>query len=136
MQKESLTQVVKEFEKEKELMKHHYDEEITKLKHEIQSIIGTFHFLAIALTEQLKIRNKEFKHVKGLAQMILDQRSEVETFFLESLEQVKHEYHKRANQDRKEVANMGGIPTDTVSSASVITLNRRKNNRNMETKWI
>jgi len=59
------------------------------------------------MTEQLKVRTKEFKHVKGLAQMILDQRSEVETFFLEALEQVKHEYRKRANVDRKEAVTTG-----------------------------
>lgn len=55
----------------------------------------------IALTEQLKVRNKEFKHVKGLAQVILDQRSDVETFFLEALEQVKYEYKKREIQEKK-----------------------------------
>eukprot|EP01022_Parablepharisma_sp_SALTPOND_P018553 TRINITY_DN3044_c0_g1_i1.p6 TRINITY_DN3044_c0_g1~~TRINITY_DN3044_c0_g1_i1.p6 ORF type:complete len:449 (+),score=95.49 TRINITY_DN3044_c0_g1_i1:101-1348(+) len=37
IQKESLTQVVKEFEKEKELMKHHYEGELNRLKREIQS---------------------------------------------------------------------------------------------------
>lgn len=38
VQKESLTQVVKEFEKEKELMKHHYEGELTKLNHDMQSM--------------------------------------------------------------------------------------------------
>ncbi len=38
VQKESLTQVVKEFEKEKELMKHHYEGEIDKLNHELTGI--------------------------------------------------------------------------------------------------
>ena len=61
----------------------------------------------LALTEQLKVRNKEFKHVKGLSQMILDQRSEVETFFLEALEQIKHEYRKRADQERKDAITAG-----------------------------
>lgn len=60
------------------------------------------HNNTVALSEQLKVRNKEFHHVKGLAQMILDQRSEVETFFLEALEQIKHEYRKKAEQERKE----------------------------------
>ena len=39
--------------------------------------------------------------------MILDQRSEVETFFLEALEQIKHEYRKRVNQERKEAIAEG-----------------------------
>ncbi len=56
------------------------------------------------------MRNKEFRHVKGLAQMILDQRSEVETFFLEALEQIKHEYRKRATQEHKEGAAVPGAP--------------------------
>lgn len=51
---------------------------------------------------------KEFKNVKGLAQMILDQRSEVETFFLEALEQIKREYRKKIDQERK-----GMVPTGT-----------------------
>jgi len=43
VQKESLTQVVKEFEKEKELMRHHYEGEITKYKHEIQGFFNTLY---------------------------------------------------------------------------------------------
>lgn len=40
VQKESLTQVVKDFEREKELMKHHYEGEISKLEHEIKCILS------------------------------------------------------------------------------------------------
>eukprot|EP00826_Nyctotherus_ovalis_P036940 TRINITY_DN3324_c0_g1_i12.p1 TRINITY_DN3324_c0_g1~~TRINITY_DN3324_c0_g1_i12.p1 ORF type:complete len:452 (-),score=152.21 TRINITY_DN3324_c0_g1_i12:528-1838(-) len=36
MQKESLTQLVKDFEKEKQLMTHHYEGELNDLRHEIQ----------------------------------------------------------------------------------------------------
>eukprot|EP00831_Metopus_contortus_P068102 TRINITY_DN6084_c0_g3_i1.p1 TRINITY_DN6084_c0_g3~~TRINITY_DN6084_c0_g3_i1.p1 ORF type:complete len:292 (-),score=57.82 TRINITY_DN6084_c0_g3_i1:257-1132(-) len=94
VQKESLTQVVKEFEKEKELMKHHYEQEISKRSHD-----------NLTLIEQLKVKNKEFSHVKGLSQMILDQRSEVETFFLEALEQIKHEHRKKLDQERREAGS-------------------------------
>jgi hypothetical protein len=56
----------------------------------------------LGLSEQVRVREKEYRHVKGLAQMILDQRSEVETFFLEALEQIKREYRKKVEQERKE----------------------------------
>lgn len=45
--------------------------------------------------DQIKIRTKELKNMRALAQMILDQRSDVEQFFLESLEQIKEEVQKR-----------------------------------------
>lgn len=45
--------------------------------------------------EQVKVRSRELKNMKGLAQMILDQRSDVEQFFLESLEQIKEEVQKK-----------------------------------------
>ena len=46
--------------------------------------------------ENLKVRNGELKQVRALAQVILDQRSEVEQFFLEALEQIKEEIRKKA----------------------------------------
>ena len=46
--------------------------------------------------EVLRSKNSEFKQVKALAQVILDQRSEVEQFFLEALEQIKEEIRKKA----------------------------------------
>ena len=51
-----------------------------------------------ALSDQLKIRNKELKTLKSIAQMILDQRSDIEEFFLESLEYVKEEIKKTQKQ--------------------------------------
>ena len=36
--------------------------------------------------ENLRMKNKELRNVRALAQVILDQRSEVEQFFLEALE--------------------------------------------------
>jgi hypothetical protein len=44
----------------------------------------------------LRSKNSEFKQVKALAQVVLDQRSEVEQFFLEALEQIKEEIRKKA----------------------------------------
>ena len=39
--------------------------------------------------------------MKALAQVILDQRSEVEQFFLEALEQIKEEIRKKAQIEKK-----------------------------------
>jgi hypothetical protein len=41
-----------------------------------------------ALRNLLALKNKELRTVKKLAQTILDQRTEVEQYFLEALEQV------------------------------------------------
>ena len=51
--------------------------------------------------EQLRVKNKELKNLKGLSQMILDQRSDVEQFFLESLEQIKEEVRRKRIANKK-----------------------------------
>ena len=48
--------------------------------------------------------------MKGLAQMILDQRSEVETFFLEALEQIKEEVRRKIMKEKKD--KRSGIYSD------------------------
>jgi hypothetical protein len=45
---------------------------------------------------------KECINLKALAQMILDQRSDIEQFFLEALEQVKEEKRRRLEQERNQ----------------------------------
>jgi chromosome segregation ATPase len=79
-----LTQITADFEKEKDNM-------IEQFNIQFQEKMAEFN----NLREQVKIRSKELKNMKGLAQMILDQRSDVEQFFLESLEQIKEEVQKR-----------------------------------------
>jgi hypothetical protein len=49
----------------------------------------------------LKVRNNELKQVRALAQVILDQRSEVEQFFLEALEQIKEEIRKKTQLEKR-----------------------------------
>jgi hypothetical protein len=53
------------------------------------------------LRQLLKLKNKELRTVRSLAQVILDQRTEVEQFFLEALESVKSEVRKRAEDSAK-----------------------------------
>lgn len=53
-----------------------------------------------SLTESNKLKIKESTNLKALCQMILDQRSDIEQFFLESLEQVKEEKRRKMEQER------------------------------------
>jgi hypothetical protein len=41
------------------------------------------------------LKTRELKNLKALCQMILDQRSDIEQFFLEALEQVKEEKRRK-----------------------------------------
>ena len=41
------------------------------------------------------MKTRELKNLKALCQMILDQRSDIEQFFLEALEQVKEEKRRK-----------------------------------------
>lgn len=90
----SLAQIVQDFEKEKELLKYQ-NEQIEK---EQDEDISNY-------KEQIRLKEREIKNIKALCQMILDQRSDVEQFFLEALEQVKEEVRKR-----KEKAKESSLP--------------------------
>ena len=71
----SLQQIVYDFEKEKELLKFQHEQIIKEQKEDI-----------INLQENSRGQNKELKNVRALAQVMLNQRSEIEQFFLEALE--------------------------------------------------
>ncbi|KAF0686037.1 Aste57867_22131 [Aphanomyces stellatus] len=74
----SLCQVVHEFEKEKHVL-------TTKTEKELDDVSLD----ADGLRKLLKLKNKELRNMKRLSQTILDQRTDVEQFFLDSLEIVK-----------------------------------------------
>jgi len=75
---------VGDFEKEKEMVRYQHESIIKSQK---QEILNT--------RENLKAKNNELKQVRALSQVVLDQRSEVEQFFLEALEQIKEEIRKK-----------------------------------------
>jgi predicted transcriptional regulator len=75
---------VGDFEKEKEMVRYQHESIIKSQK---QEILNT--------RENLKTKNNELKQVRALSQVVLDQRSEVEQFFLEALEQIKEEIRKK-----------------------------------------
>ena len=72
------------------------------------------------------MKNKELRNVRALAQVILDQRSEVEQFFLEALEQIKEEIRKKNAIEKKQKKSVsmpggsqigpGGVPTSNQQS--------------------
>lgn len=86
----SLQQIVGDFEKEKEMVRFQHE---SIIKEQRQQILNA--------REVLRSKNSEFKQVKALAQVVLDQRSEVEQFFLEALEQIKEEIRKKAQIEKK-----------------------------------
>jgi len=53
------------------------------------------------IKDVLYLKNKENLQLRSLSQMILDQRSEVEMFFIESLEEVKMDIYKRKKDMEK-----------------------------------
>ena len=77
---QSLTMIVKEFEKE---------------RHELKRLHLAEHEATIAelvtLQRRCQLQEREMAHIKRLARRILDQRSEVEVFFLEALNHVRKE---------------------------------------------
>ena len=86
----SLSSVVRDFEKEKDLI-------VTKSKQEVEE-------LGLAnggLKQLLRLKNKELKNLRSLAQVILNQRTEVEQYFLDALEQVKDEMRKKKEDEHR-----------------------------------
>lgn len=97
----SLAQIVEDFEKEKELVRFQHEQIIKEQKEEIYSKI-TCTKDNLDLREIMRSKNGEVKRVKALSQVILDQRSDVEQFFLEALEQIKEEIRKKIAIERKQ----------------------------------
>jgi len=80
----SLSQQVADFEKERELLKFQNEQIIREQHEELRN-----------LQESNRLKNSELKNLRILCQMILDQRSDIEQFFLESMEQVKEEKRRK-----------------------------------------
>ncbi|XP_074812005.1 basal body-orientation factor 1 isoform X4 [Natator depressus] len=72
-------------------MTQEFETEIQKTQHRalVQNQAGMVEINK--LQQLLEMKDREMNRVKKLAKNILDERSEVESFFLEALEQVKHE---------------------------------------------
>ena len=86
----SLSSVVRDFEKEKDII-------VTKSKQNINELTLTNG----GLKQLLRLKNKELKNIRNLAQVILNQRTEVEQYFLDALDQVKNEIKKKKEDEHK-----------------------------------
>lgn len=80
----SLGQIVADFEKERELLKFQNEQIIREQHEELRN-----------LQESTRMKSQECSNLKAICQMILDQRSDIEQFFLESMEQVKEEKRRK-----------------------------------------
>ena len=87
----SLSQVVREFETERQLILSKCSTELESSKTEIEK-----------LNKTLELKTKEMNKVKKLAKNILEQRSDIERFFLDSLDYVKKQISTTRNDYRKE----------------------------------
>lgn len=87
----SLAQVVSEFESER-------DNILRKCRIELESSSSELD----KLRKTLELKNKEMNRVKKLAKSILEQRGDIERFFLDSLEFVKRQIYYNRAEYRKE----------------------------------
>ncbi|KAI9103342.1 hypothetical protein DFS34DRAFT_364798 [Phlyctochytrium arcticum] len=86
----SLSHVVREFEHERELVGRLARQELDDVRK-----------IALELKETVRRKTFEMKHIKRLAQHILNQRTDLERFFLDSLEHVKSQIlHERQESKR------------------------------------
>ena len=53
------------------------------------------------LKEDSRQKSKELKMLKSLSNVIIEQRSDIEQFFLEALEQIKEEIRKKMTEEKK-----------------------------------
>ena len=77
---QSLTVVIREFEHEKQLLEERQAQQLASSSSEL-----------VTLKRRCELQEREMNHVKRLARKILQERSEVEQFFLEALAHVKKE---------------------------------------------
>lgn len=88
----SLNKLAGDAAREKELLSYDLDQKLKEKDEELESNTHS------GLNLQIKLRSKEIRKVKALAQMILDQRSDVEQFFIDALTQIKEEVSKRGKR--------------------------------------
>jgi len=95
--KENLADINEQLEKKKDDFKKEFNEYNFKM----QKILSERDEEIQSMRIQLRIKSEENQNLRMLSQMILDQRSETEQFFIESLEEVKQEIYKRKKDNQK-----------------------------------
>lgn len=87
---ETLTHVVQQFVKERETIGANTQKEVEEVKNIVRE-----------MATRLAKKTAEMRHVRRLAQHILDQRTEMEEFFMDSLEFVRGELGKERRTELK-----------------------------------
>ncbi|KAJ3224793.1 hypothetical protein HDU81_008346 [Chytriomyces hyalinus] len=86
----SLSHVVREFEHEREIIGKLARKELNEVRK-----------VASRLKENLNVKTYEMKHIKRLAQHVLDQRTKLEKFFMDALDTVRNEIQKERQEAKK-----------------------------------
>ncbi|ORY43712.1 hypothetical protein BCR33DRAFT_246834 [Rhizoclosmatium globosum] len=86
----SLSHVVREFEHEREIIGKLARKELNEVRK-----------VASRLRENLEVKTYEMKHIKRLAQHVLDQRTKMEKFFLDALDHVRSQLQKEREMAKK-----------------------------------
>ena len=85
----SCTHCVEQLEKQQAVHVERFKVKARELKMSVTKELEEATLDAAGLRRLIQIKNKELKHMKSLAATILNQRTETEQFFLESLQEVK-----------------------------------------------
>lgn len=93
------------------------------VRYQHESIIKEQREGIINARENLRVKNKELRNVRALSQVVIDQRSEVEQFFLEALEQIKEEIRKKNTLEKKQKRQV----TNPASMSQMGASNQRSN---------
>ncbi|CAI2366967.1 unnamed protein product [Moneuplotes crassus] len=94
----SLSQIVQDFEKEKSMLKKQNEEVISGQREELD-----------ILREDSRQKTKELKMLKSLSNVVIQQRSDIEQFFLEALEQIKEEIKKKIAEEKSKFRVPGSL---------------------------
>ena len=87
----SLTHIVQEFEREREILAAITQKELEEVKR-----------VADVLRENLRKKTSEMKYIKKLALHIIQQRTDLERFFMDSLEHVRQQMVSEVEQQKKD----------------------------------
>jgi len=95
-----------------------FKEDREKIKGTVAKELEDVTMDANGLKHLILLKNKELSHIKKLAQTILDQRGEVEQFFLESIEEVKEKIvNERESKYRKSLIEYNKKMREATSEA-------------------
>jgi len=106
----SLGQVVKDYERKIQMASESHERRTKELELESQG-----------LRQLLKLKSKELANVKRLAQLILEKRNEVETFLLESIDEVKAQIAKERPQMARGGSRRTVLPLITPSERKAVS---------------